>query len=121
MNLRQKLEYKGVTLTPKLTFKSAVPLDAETLTLLRTHKADLLKDLTAPDTVPRLPWQLERLVSAAACDQLPQGTVKLASGLVPDLNRYTLGWAAAYLTSDRAEALSRLWQVRYVWQGETPS
>ena len=77
--------------------------------------------LLSPDIVPRLPWKLERLVSAAACNQLPQGTIKLPSGLVPDLNRYTLGWAAAYLTGDRQEALSRLWQVRRVWQGENAS
>lgn len=75
----------------------------------------------SPDTVPRLPWQLERLVSAAACNQLPKDPVMLVSGLVPNLNRYTLGWAAAYLVSDRQEALSRLWQVRRVWQGDGPS
>lgn len=68
-----------------------------------------------------LPWQLERLVSAASSDQLPKGTVTLSAGLVPDLNRYTLGWAASYLVGDRDEALSRLWQVRRVWQGETLS
>ena len=79
------------------------------------------KVVPTAETLPRLPWQLERLVSAAASNQLPQGTVKLPSGLVPNLNLYTLGWAAAYLAGDRAEALSRLWQARYVWQGETPS
>lgn len=121
MTLLERLEQQGVTLEPKLTFKSADPVDAEILGFLREHKAELLRALTAPDTLPRLPWQLERLVSAAACNQLPQGTVELASGLVPDLNRYTLGCAAAYLTGDRTDALSRLWQVRYVWQGETPS
>lgn len=73
------------------------------------------------ETLPRLPWQLERLISAACADVLPQDPMMLPSGLVPNLNRYTLGWAAAYLTSDRQEALSRLWQVRRVWQGETPS
>lgn len=72
-------------------------------------------------TVPRLPWQLERLVSAAHSDQLPKGTVTLPAGFIPDLNRYTLGWAAAYLTGDRTEALSRLWQARRAWQGETPT
>ena len=115
------LELRGVILTPKLTYRSAAPLDAETLDLLRAHKADLLKDLIAPDTLPRLPWQLERLVSAASSDLLPKEPVMLPSGLVPDLNRYALAWAASYLIGDRQEALSRLWQVRRAWQGETPS
>ncbi len=116
-----------MTLTPKLTFRSALPLDAETLVLLKTHKYDLLKDLVMPsghtvsDSLPRLAGQLERLVAAAASGVLPDGTVMLASGLVPDLGRYTLGWAASYLIGDRDEALSRLWQVRRVWQGETLS
>jgi hypothetical protein len=73
------------------------------------------------DTLPRLPWQLERLVRAASSDLLPEGSTMLASGLVTDLNRYTLAWAASYLTGDRDEALSRLWQARRVWQSETPS
>lgn len=117
MTLREKLEQKGVTLTPKLTYQSAAPLDAETLALLRTHKADLLRDLTAPDAPPRLPWQLERLISAACADVLPKDTTTLPDGLVPDLGRYTLGWAAAYLVSDRVEAERRLWQVYRAWQG----
>lgn len=121
MTLLERLEQQGVTLEPKLTFESVAPLDAEILGFLREHKAELLRALIAPDTVPRLSWQLERLVSAAAADVLPKGSVTLENGLIPDLNRYTLGWAAAYLTSDRKEALSRLWQVRRVWQGETPS
>ena len=87
------LELRGVILTPKLTFKSAAPLDSPTLALLR----------------------------AASCDLLPKEPVMLPSGLVPDLNRYTLAWAASYLVGDRQEALSRLWQVRRAWQNETPS
>jgi hypothetical protein len=35
----------------------------------------------------------------------------------PDLGRYTLAWAAAYLTGDRDEALARLWAVHRAWQG----
>ena len=121
MTLLERLEQQGVTLESKLTFKSTDPVDAEILGFLRQHKAELLRALTAPDTLPRLPWQLERLVSAATSDQLPKDPVMLPSGLVTNLNLYTLSWAAAYLTSDRADALSRLWQVRYVWQSETPS
>lgn len=78
-------------------------------------------DGTAEDDLPRLPWQLERLVSAASSDLLPKEPVMLPSGLVPDLNRYALAWAVTYLVGDRQEALSRLWQVRRAWQGETPS
>jgi predicted metallopeptidase len=36
---------------------------------------------------------------------------------VHDLNRYTMAWAAAYLTGDRDEALARLWAVHRAWQG----
>jgi hypothetical protein len=72
-------------------------------------------------TLPCLPWQLERLVRAASSDLLPEGSTMLKPGLVTDLNRYTLSWAAAYLTGDRDEALSRLWQVRRAWQSEPPS
>lgn len=116
MTLREKLEQKGVSVTPKLTYQSAAPLDAETLTLLKTHKDELLRDLTAPDAPPRLPWQLERLISAACADVLPKDTVTLPSGIVPDLGRYTLAWGCAYLVSDRAEAKRRLWQVYRAWQ-----
>ena len=124
MTLLQELERKGVILTPKLTYRSAAPIDAETLKNLKTRKAELLRDLLSVemlcentlDTLPRLPWQLERLVSAASCNAL-----ELELRGVPDPNRYTLAWAAAYLTGDRDEALSRLWQVRRAWQGEPPS
>lgn len=116
MTLREKLEQKGVTLTPKLTYQSAAPLDAETLTLLKTYKDDLLRDLTAPDALPRLPRQLERLVSAACADVLPE-TVMLSSGFVNDLNRYVLGWGCSYLIGDRTEAERRLWEAHRVWQG----
>ena len=117
----EDLERRGVILTPKLTFKSTAPLDAETLELLRTHKAELLRDLTAANTLARLPWQLEALLRAASSDLLPKDPLMLPSGLVPDMNRYALAWAASYLVGDRQEALSRLWQVRRAWQRETPS
>ena len=72
----------------------------------------------SPDIVPRLPWQLERLIRAACSDQLPKGTMTLESGLVTDSNRYTLAWAASYLTGDRNEAVSKLWQMHRVWQAD---
>lgn len=65
----------------------------------------------------RLPWQLERLVSAACADVLPKDMTKLSSGLVPDLNRYVLGWGCTYLVSDRTEAERRLWEAHRAWQG----
>jgi hypothetical protein len=64
------LECKGVVLTPKLTYRSTASLDAKTLAHLKVHKAELLRDLVmtsgyiAPNTLPRLPWQLEALLRA---------------------------------------------------------
>lgn len=87
-----------------------------------SRKATLAEaPVLSADALPRLPWQLECLVRAASSDLLPEGSAMLKLGLVTDPNRYTLAWAAAYLTGDRDEALSRLWQVRRVWQGEPPS
>ncbi len=124
MTLRQRLEQRGVTLEPKLTFTSAAPLDAETLALLREHKAELLLELIesagktteTTENLPRLPRQLESLLRAASSDLLPKDTVTLPAGLVSDLNSYTLAWAASYLTGDRDEALRRLWQAHRVWK-----
>jgi hypothetical protein len=70
-----------------------------------------------PGTLPCLPWQLEALLRAAASDALPKATVTLPAGLVPDLSRYTLAWAASYLTGDRDEALVRLWEAQRAWKG----
>ncbi len=117
MSLLRELEERGVVLEPKLTFRSDAPLDAETLSTLKTRKAELLRDLAAPDSVPRLPWQLERLLAAASGGRLPGGTVTLEAGLVTDLNSYTLAWAVVYLIGDQTEALRRLWQAHRVWQG----
>jgi hypothetical protein len=117
VSLLRELEERGVTLEPKLTFRSDVPLDPETLSTLKARKAELLRDLAAPDSVPRLPWQLERLLAAASGGGLPAGTVTLEAGLVTDLNSYTLAWGAAYLVGDQAEALRRLWQAHRAWQG----
>ena len=64
------------------------------------------------DTVSRLPWQLERLLSAAS-----SGVLSADLPGVPDVPRYTLGWGCSYLVGDRAEATRRLWQVYRAWQG----
>jgi len=60
------------------------------------------------DTIPRLPWQLERLVSAAGGNSLTGFTFEG----VGDINLYVLAWAGAYLAGDSAEALDRLRQVQ---------
>jgi hypothetical protein len=117
VNLLEELERKGVVLTPKLTYRCTAPLDAETLQLLRTHRDVLLSELVLSVTSSRLPWQLEALLRAAASDALPKATVTLPAGLVPDLSRYTLAWAASYLTGDRDEALVRLWEAQRAWKG----
>ena len=73
---------------------------------------------SGPDTIPRLPWQLERLLSAANSGQLPQGKQYVQGlGLVFDLGTFTLACAASYLVGDRDAALERLWQVHRSWQG----
>ena len=63
----------------------------------------------------RLPWELERLVSAASNGILPSGSFKLESGTVPDLERYVLAWTGAYILGDTVQALSRLWEAQKVW------
>lgn len=65
-----------------------------------------------PGTLPCLPWQLERVLSAASSNVL---NAKLPG--VPDVGRYTLAWGCSYLTGDRDEAEQRLWQVYRAWKG----
>lgn len=103
-------------LEPKLTFESATPLDAETAALLQTHKAELLRDLIMPGSIPRLPPELAALLRAASLDEPLPADVR---GVL-DLNRYTSNWAVAYLTGDQSEALRRLWQVYEAWQRGGP-
>jgi len=117
--LLRDLTAKGVRVTPngdKLKLKAAAPLDAVTLELIRHHKPDLLRLLTGEQTIPRLPWQLESLLRAAASGLLPDGTVTLEAGQTHDLNRYVLAWAASYLIGDREHALKHLWAARRAWQ-----
>lgn len=103
--------------------EAATEATDETTESLEPESNEVLHAAPVPTlaTLPPLPWQLERLVSAASSDLLPKDPLMLPSGLVPDMNRYTLAWAASYLVGDRQEALSRLWQVRRAWQRETPS
>jgi hypothetical protein len=99
---------------------------ADLLETLASHKERIKGFLEATATkpvkeneraVPRLPWELERLVSAASNGRLPQGSVKLEAGLVPDLERFVLGWAAAYVLGATEEAQQRLWDAWRSWQG----
>ncbi len=74
-------------------------------------KAEGIRLTKKPDTLPRLPWQLERLVSSAGSGQL---SVELRG--VSDTRAYVLACGCAYLVGDRDEALRRLWVVHRVWQ-----
>ena len=76
------------------------------LELLKNNKDAVLTYLSGTKTIPRLPWQLERLIASASQNSL---AVKHQGVLNP--NAYTLNWAAAYLYSDRSEALQRLWEI----------
>lgn len=60
------------------------------------------------DTIPRLPFALERLVSAASSDQL----TGFSFDGVLDINSYVRAWAYAYLVGDQQHALDRLNQVQ---------
>jgi hypothetical protein len=113
------LRQKGITLEPKLRFTSQEPLTRETLELMRAHRDELLTHVVMMSSVPRLPWQLERLISAASNGSLPKReATELEPGqFVMDLNQYVLAWAAAYLTGDREEALAQMWKAHRAWQG----
>ena len=95
----------------KLSGTQAPP--AGLLELFHKHKDALRAHLKDEGKVPRLPWQLERLIRATC-----QGEVKVNVPGVHDINRYTLAWVAEYLCGDRSEALNRLWEVHNVWQAE---
>ena len=116
LELFKELNAHGVSLTlegERLKLRASAPLPAHLLEAAKAHKAELIALLS----VPRLPWQLERLVSAAASDLLPAGgAIWLRHGIVMDINRYVLGWAAAYLVSNQGESLERLWEVYHAWE-----
>lgn len=107
---------KKETDTPDLELeKLEKPTKSESFEFLES-KVEEIHSEKIVDALPCLPWQLERLISAACGDVLPQGTVNLTSGLVPDLGRYVLGWGCSYLTGDRTEAERRLWEAHWAWQ-----
>lgn len=107
------LASRGVSVTldgDSLLVRPASKLDAGARALLAAHKPALVAYLSS--SIPSLPWQLERLVSAAA-----NGVLRAEVAGVHDVSRYVLAWACAYLTGDRDEALRRLWEVHAAWQG----
>lgn len=94
----------------KVRVKGASKLPTPLLEQLKERRDDVLALLT----VPRLPWQLERLVNAAASSAL----VVSVPG-IPNAASYVTAWASSYLVSaQRDEALFRLWRVYGLW-GET--
>lgn len=106
------LATKGFTVTldgETLVVRPASKLDEKTLELLREHKPAIIEHLSR--TLPRLPWQLERLLSAAA-----SGVLRCELRGVQDVSCYTLAWGCSYLTGDRNEALRRLWELYEAWK-----
>jgi hypothetical protein len=91
----------------KVRVKGASKLPPPLVERIKERRDDVLAVLT----VPRLPWQLERLLSAAS-----SGVLNVSLKGVPDTTRYTLAWSACYLIGDREEALKRLWEVYEAWQ-----
>lgn len=80
--------------------------------LVKAHRLELIDTLAQANTLPPLPWQLERLLKAASSNVLETHI----SG-VPDPQRYVMAWGCEYLAGDREEALARLWGVWRVWEG----
>ena len=105
------LKQRGVNLEVRLAGDAPVP--DELLAEVREHKPELVALLIAPSTVPRLPWQLERLVRAAAA-----GVLEVVVPGAPDPSRHVMGWACSYLLGDHEHALARLWQVYQAWEAK---
>jgi hypothetical protein len=95
----------------RLRYRAPSQPDPELLNLVIQHKQDIIKILEKKSTVPRLPWQLERLLHAAS-----SGVLRLHITGVPDTTRYVLAWGCEYLAGDSQEALKRLWEVYQAWQ-----
>lgn len=96
----------------RLRYRSPHQPDPELLNLIIENKSEIVKVLEFKAMLPRLPWQLERLVDAAS-----NRALHISLHGVPDTSRYVLGWACSYLTSSqREEALKRLWEVYGQWQ-----
>ena len=82
-------------------------LNSDLKEMLKANRDPLRFHLLSQQTIPRLPWQLERLVMAASHNLL---TFSIKG--VINQNHYVMAWACAYLAGDRQEALKRLWAVQ---------
>jgi hypothetical protein len=90
----------------KVKVRGVSKLPTPLLEQLKERRDDVLAVLT----VPRLPWQLERLLDAAS-----SGALTVSVRGVPDTSRYVM--ACSYLaSSQRDEPLKRLWEVYELWQ-----
>jgi hypothetical protein len=109
-NLIGEIQTYGATLyadAGKIRVRGASKLPEPLIEKLKERRDDVLAVLT----VPRLPWQLERLISTAS-----SGVLNVSMRGVPDPTRYVMAWACAYLAGDKEEALRRLWGVYSLWQ-----
>ena len=129
LELVNTLKARGVHLSlesGRIRYEPRSSVFDDDLERLRTYRAEVVKLLERP-TLPaqdtpqtpcsnhtqrpaleRLPPKLERLIGRAVAGALPGGAVQLSSGLVMDLNAYTMAWACAYLMGDGEEARKRL-------------
>jgi hypothetical protein len=93
----------------KVRVKGASKLPTPLLEQLKEKRDDVLAVLT----LPRLPWQLERLVKAAINDALRDVSVRG----VADTKERVKAYALEYFTGgDKAESLKQLWEVYALWQ-----
>lgn len=105
----------------RLRYSPKDALTPELVEQVRQHKralVTLLEGKAGGRSVPPLPSQLEQLVRAASDGLLEIPQTKL---YVKDVNQYVMGYACAYLLGDREHALSKLWEVRRLWQGDRVS
>ena len=92
----------------RVKIRGVEKLPSPLLEQLKNNRDDVLALLT----VPRLPWQLERLTEAAS-----SGALDITAPGIPDTARYVTAWAATYLiSSQRDEALKCLWELYELWQ-----
>jgi TubC N-terminal docking domain len=108
--LIHSLQSRGITLTVKdesVILKPKESVTPEIVATVRERKAEIIARLS----VPRLPWQIERLLRAAS-----DGVLNVSLRGVPDATRYVMAWAVSYIIGDREEALRRLWAVYGQWE-----
>jgi TubC N-terminal docking domain len=105
-----ELQNKGIVVSlrgDKLRLEPKEALTPELLAKVKEHKATLIAHLS----IPRLPWQLERLLNAAS-----SGVLNIEMRGVRDTPRRVMALACDYLAGDNQKALSDLWEVYTSWQ-----